>query len=81
MDRFRFGRSIRELRRRQRLTQEELGRRVRVSRNLIGRIELGTIGNVPFGRLTAVTEALDGRLDLDFRWRGEQFLRPGMHAR
>src|SRR5262245_34094632 len=29
-------------------------------------------GDVPFGRLLAVAEALDGRLDLDFRWRGEQ---------
>ena len=72
MDRFRFGRSVRELRLRQRVTQAELGARVRVSRNLIGRIERGTIAGVPFGRLVAVAEALDGRLDLDFRWRGLQ---------
>jgi transcriptional regulator with XRE-family HTH domain len=72
MDRFRFGRSVRELRRRRRWTQSDLGRRIGASRNLIGRIERGAIVNIPFGRLVAVAEALDGRLDLDFRWRGEQ---------
>jgi len=71
MDRFRFGRSVRELRLRRRWTQSDLGDRVGVSRSVIGRIERGAISNVPFGRLLAVADALDGRLDLDFRWRGE----------
>lgn len=71
MDRFRFGRSVRELRQRRRWRQADLGDRVGVSRSVIGRIERGAVANVPFGRLLAVADALDGRLDLDFRWRGE----------
>jgi transcriptional regulator with XRE-family HTH domain len=71
MDRFRFGRSVRELRRRRRWRQSDLGDLVGVSRSVIGRIERGALANVPFGRLVAVADALDGRLDLEFRWRGE----------
>jgi len=71
MDRFRFGRCVHELRLRRRWTQSDLGARVGVPRSVIGRIESGAISNVPFGRLVAVADALDGRLDLDFRWRGE----------
>lgn len=71
MDRFRFGRSVRELRLRRRWTQSDLGERVGVSRSVVGRIERGAISNIPFGRLVAVADVLDGRLDLDFRWRGE----------
>ena len=37
----------------------------------MGRIERGEIGRMPFERLVAVATALDGQLDLDFRWRGE----------
>ena len=71
MDRFRFGRSVRELRQRRHWRQSDLGDRVGVSRSVIGRIERGAVANIPFGRLLAVADALDGRLDLDFRWRGE----------
>jgi hypothetical protein len=34
-------------------------------------MESGQIGRIAYGDLVAVAEALDGRLDLDFRWRGE----------
>jgi hypothetical protein len=34
-------------------------------------MERGEIGRIAYGDLVAVAEALDGRLDLDFRWRGE----------
>jgi transcriptional regulator with XRE-family HTH domain len=71
MDRFRFGRSVRELRQRRHWRQSDLGDRIGVSRSVIGRIERGVVANVPYGRLLAVADALDGRLDLDFRWRGE----------
>ena len=71
MDRFRFGRSVRELRRRRRWRQVDLAERIGVSRSLIGRIERGEIVTVPFGRLLDAAAALDGRLDLDFRSRGE----------
>jgi transcriptional regulator with XRE-family HTH domain len=71
MDRFRFGRSVRELGQRRHWRQSDLGDRIGVSRSVIGRIERGAVANVPYGRLLAVADALDGRLDLDFRWRGE----------
>lgn len=71
MDRFRFGRSVRALRHRRGWRQSDLASRVGVSRTLIGRIERGELTNIPFGRLLATAESLDGRLDLDFRWRGE----------
>jgi transcriptional regulator with XRE-family HTH domain len=71
MNRFRFGRSVRELRERRRWRQEDLARRTGLSRSSIGRIERGEIGRMPYDRLVAVATALDGLLDLDFRWRGE----------
>src|SRR5262245_4648290 len=72
MDRFRFGRAVRALRERRGWRQVDLGERVGVSRTLVGRIEGGALRGVPFDRLVAVAEALDGQLGLDFRWRGEQ---------
>ncbi len=71
MNRIRFGRSVRELRERRRWRQEDLGRRAGLSRSAIGRIERGEIGRVPYDRLVSVASALDGVLDLDFRWRGD----------
>jgi transcriptional regulator with XRE-family HTH domain len=72
MDRFRFGRAVRALRERRGWRQIDLGERVGVSRTLVGRIERGAVSGIPFDRLVAVAEALDGQLGLDFRWRGEQ---------
>jgi transcriptional regulator with XRE-family HTH domain len=71
MNRFRFGRSVRELRERRRWRQEDLAKRAGLSRSAVGRIERGEIGHMPYDRLVAVATALDGQLDLDFRWRGE----------
>jgi transcriptional regulator with XRE-family HTH domain len=71
MDRFRFGRAVRVLRQRRGWRQADLAVRCGVSRSSIGRVERGQLGQVPFARLAKVAEALDGRLELDFRWRGE----------
>jgi transcriptional regulator with XRE-family HTH domain len=50
--------------------QEDLARRAKVSREMIGRIERGDAGSVPLGTLRSVAGALDGRLDTVLRWRG-----------
>jgi transcriptional regulator with XRE-family HTH domain len=72
MDRFRFGRSIRALRRRRGLRQADLAVAAGLSRSVVSRIELGESRRVAWGDLVAVAEAVDARLDLDLRWRGER---------
>ena len=42
-----------------------------MSRVAVGRIERGQVSFVSFGRLEDRARALDGQLDVDFRWRGE----------
>lgn len=70
MDRIRFGRSVKALRVRRSWRQEDLSAASGLSSSAIGRIELGQIDRMAWGDLEAVTEALDGRLGLDFWWRG-----------
>jgi transcriptional regulator with XRE-family HTH domain len=70
MNRVRFGRSVKALRLRKGWRQEDLARAARVSRSAVGRIEAGEIGRMAWWQLLGVAEALDGQLDLDFRWRG-----------
>lgn len=70
MDRWRFGRAIRALRRRRTWTQSQLAARCQLSRSTVSRIETGRIDRIAFADLETIAVALDGRLDLDFRWRG-----------
>jgi transcriptional regulator with XRE-family HTH domain len=67
----RFGRSIRALRIRSSLRQEDVGRRSRLSRTLVARIESGDIDCVTVGRLRAVANSLGASVDVRLRWRGE----------
>jgi len=71
MDRWRFGRAVRALRRRRDWRQEDLAGRAGLSRSVAGRIERGEIQRIAWADLVAVVEALDARLELDLRWRGE----------
>lgn len=70
MDRIRFGRSVKSLRVRRSWRQEDLAAASGLSSSSVGRIEHGKIQRMTWGDLVAVTEALDGQLGLDFRWRG-----------
>ena len=60
------------LRRRLRITQEELPRRSGVSRRIIGVIESGNWESVRFGKLARVAEALGAKLYPNLTWRGER---------
>jgi transcriptional regulator with XRE-family HTH domain len=71
VDRMRFGRAIRALRGRRDWRQADLAERSGLSRSVVGRIELGRSERIAFGDLEAVARALDGQLELAFRWRGE----------
>jgi transcriptional regulator with XRE-family HTH domain len=71
VDAIRFGRSIRALRRRQRLRQTDVAERAQMSDTLVSRIEQGRLGVVPFATLHALARALDAELELNLRWRGE----------
>jgi transcriptional regulator with XRE-family HTH domain len=71
MDALRFGRSIRALRRRQRLRQSDVAVTVGISQSATSRIELGRIGRVPFAKLRAVGDAVGGEVELTIRWKGE----------
>jgi transcriptional regulator with XRE-family HTH domain len=71
MDAIRFGRAIRALRRRRRLTQRDLGARAAASDTLISGIELGRIGSVGYATLLRVARCLGAELELNLRWRGE----------
>jgi transcriptional regulator with XRE-family HTH domain len=71
VDVIRFGRSIRALRRRQRLRQSDVATRARVSQNTVSRIELGRVGRIPFSTLHAIGEAVDAEVELTVRWHSE----------
>lgn len=66
-----FGLSLRALRIRASLRQDDLGTRARVSRSLIAAIEGGKIDGVTVGRLRAVADAVGATVDVRLRWRGE----------
>jgi transcriptional regulator with XRE-family HTH domain len=71
MDPVRFGLSIRALRRRRLWTQAELGRRARVSRSAIARIERGEADQFTIRLLTRVASALGARIAIRVLWQGE----------
>ncbi len=70
MDDLRFGSTIRSVRIRKRLTQEDLSKLAGVSRGTVSRIERGHMDEVSLGSIRAVAKALDVRVDLAPRWRG-----------
>jgi transcriptional regulator with XRE-family HTH domain len=71
VDPLRFGRSVKALRHRRGWRQVDLAERSGLSRSVVGRIELGQVDRIAFGDLQAAARALDGQLELNFRWRGE----------
>ena len=70
MDDLRFGSTIRSVRIRKRLTQEDVSKLAGVSRGTVSRIERGHLDEVSLGSIRAVAKALDVRVDLVPRWRG-----------
>lgn len=70
MDRYRFGRGLRALRHRRRLTQAQLADRLGWSRSKVSRIERGRLAGVTYDDLERLAAALDARLGLDLAWRG-----------
>jgi transcriptional regulator with XRE-family HTH domain len=82
MDEVTFGRSVRALRIRKRLTQEELGNRAGVSRGVIARIEQGRAARVTVATLERVASALGARVLVKLLWQGEGLdrLLDGRHA-
>lgn len=70
MDDLRAGRSIRALRHRLELRQEDLGARAGVSQDAVSRAERGHLEEMTVRRVRAITRALDAELVLAVRWRG-----------
>ena len=70
MDDLRFGSTIRSVRIRKRLTQQDVSKLAGVSRGTVSRIERGHLDEVSLGSIRAVAKALDVRVDLVPRWRG-----------
>ncbi len=70
MDDRQVGTAVRTLRIRKRWRQEDLARKAKVSREMVGRIERGSIGSVPVERLRRVADALGARFDTAVRWQG-----------
>lgn len=62
--------AMRALRRRQRLRQEDLGRRAGLSRDAVSRAESGELEGLTLGSLARLAEAADGILVVEVRWRG-----------
>jgi transcriptional regulator with XRE-family HTH domain len=71
VDLLRLGRSVRALRIRRRLRQEDLAAEAGVSRAKVARAEAGRILRLPLGDLVAVAAALGADVDIRLRWRGE----------
>jgi transcriptional regulator with XRE-family HTH domain len=70
MDDVRIGNTIRAIRIRKHLRQSDVGRRARVSRQVVGRLEAGGAGRYPLDTTRAVAGALGIRLDVRPRWQG-----------
>ena len=66
------GSAFRAVRLRRNWTQAHLASRAKVSRWAVLQIENGHLAAVRFDVLERVAGALDGHLDLRFRWRGEE---------
>lgn len=70
MDASRLGRTIRALRIRQSLRQEDLGQAVGVSQDLVSLIERGRLDGVRLRVVDSMVQRLGGDLRLTIRWRG-----------
>lgn len=66
----RFGLAVRQLRRRRRWRQSDLGTAAGVSQALISLVERGHLSSVTVHTLRTILGALDARLDLGLGWRG-----------
>jgi len=82
VDEIAFGRSIRALRIRKRLTQAALAARAGVSRGVVARIEQGHAASVTIARLEGIAAALGARVLVKLLWQGEGIERliDGRHA-
>jgi transcriptional regulator with XRE-family HTH domain len=68
----RVGPAFRAVRLRRNWTQAELARRAGGSRKAVIDLENGRLGRLSFDEMEAIAKALDGQLDVRFRWRGEE---------
>jgi transcriptional regulator with XRE-family HTH domain len=82
MDSVAFGRGVRALRIRRRLTQEHLAARAGVSRSVVARIEQGRAAATTVATLERVVAALGGRVLVKLLWQSEGLdrLLDGRHA-
>jgi transcriptional regulator with XRE-family HTH domain len=71
VDWIRLGLSLRALRIRRRWRQADVADRVGVSRSLISAVERGRAGEVTAATLVRIGAALEARVDISVRWRGE----------
>jgi transcriptional regulator with XRE-family HTH domain len=78
-----IGQALRSVRIRLRLRQADVARRAGVSRQLVGKLELGLIGRYPLDTVRSVASALEVSLDVRMRWRSTDLDRVlhGGHAR
>jgi transcriptional regulator with XRE-family HTH domain len=67
----RIGRSIRAIRVRMELRQQDLAERARVSRSFVSSVECGKATAADVSKLEALSRALGADLDVRIRWRGE----------
>ena len=72
MDAIRLGLSLRALRIRRGWRQSDLGDRVGLSHSTISNVERGRLGTLSLDSLARIVAALEARLDVTVRWRGEQ---------
>lgn len=72
MDDRKAGAVIRELRRRKRWRQRDVGDKAHVSQQLVSLVELGRFEAVGLDKARAVAKALDATIELTPRWRGPE---------
>jgi transcriptional regulator with XRE-family HTH domain len=65
-------RGVRALRLRRGWTQEELGRRAALSRDVVSRLERGQLSGLTLGTIDRVVRALEASVQFTLRWHGEQ---------
>jgi transcriptional regulator with XRE-family HTH domain len=70
MDDVRIGNTLRVVRIRKRLRQEDVARRARVRRETVSRLERGGLARVRLGTFHAVATALGIRVDMRLSWQG-----------
>ncbi|MHB8891903.1 MAG: helix-turn-helix domain-containing protein [Candidatus Limnocylindrales bacterium] len=70
MDDVRLGRSLRAVRIRKGLRQDDVARRAGISQNAVSRAERGLIGGMTLERIRAIGTAVGVLIDLQPRWRG-----------